>query len=243
MRRWLPLVVVAWGLALPASGGASSSAGLPGQEKSRMLMIELEGNRYLRREFDADGAVLDQQRILVGRVREEEDRLILPLSLEKLDTDGELRERSRIRLRCDPGAARMSMSLLLFSGTDGDLDAELQSEGEFMTFPVAPPDGARLPDLRIQVGLEKGALSFLGGRARIDLLDRRVSSEAPGSGYLVASRVEVRTYVLFIRVGSARYRSQEWVDPERGLVRHLLQAEDGSYSILERADEPRGGDP
>ncbi len=54
----------------------------------------------------------------------------------------------------------------------------------------------------------------------------------PSGFYSISSRIELKFYVLGIRVCSKRFDALETVTPDRGLLRLALTAEDGNSSVL-----------
>jgi hypothetical protein len=108
-------------------------------------------------------------------------------------------------------------------------------------YPTDVVGKTRLGDVTVTIKITSGALSFLGTRTKIAFSDRAaepLDSVALPAGatraYRVTSTVLARVFVLGIPVKTARLGSEEWIDPDSGLIRHRLTLKDGSVSVAER---------
>lgn len=204
-----------------------------------MPLLLVEGNRYERESSDAAGQRTARQTIEVGRLRSSGDELDVVVTVRDFDADGASSDSTQTTIRCRLDDADMVMNVLALLGPDARQVQVRITSGE-LRYPAEPTDG-RLAPIVLDARLERGALGFFRGRSRIELRDRTVSdiqqSFSPAtntyaSTYTVTSRLEVRTYVLGVRVRSNSYRSVETIALGRGLVRQALTAPDGSSVAL-----------
>ena len=119
--------------------------------------------------------------------------------------------------------------------------------GAPLVYPAQVPPSGMLPDVSVEVRVRQGVLGFLGARSRTTFSDRRIAAttwalngESAKGAYSITSRVEFRAYAWGVRVRRTRFRSEETVDPEKGLLQHVLRREDGGYSALRRLSPTSG---
>lgn len=133
------------------------------------------------------------------------------------------------------------MAILVFAGDLDKPSMRLEATGAPLIYPAAVPGSGMLPDVSVDVKVRQGVLRVFGARTRITLAVRRVAAAPPvpeaalpAGVYTIRSRAELRAYAWGIRVRRVRFESEELVDPDEGVLRHVLTREDGSYSALRR---------
>lgn len=212
----LALGVAGWAVPVRAQGRA-------------MPLLLVEGNRYERRTLDAQGQLTETQTLEVGRVRQRDGEIEVAVTVVGSDETGAATDTVRTTIRCRVEDADMAMSVLALTGAAGR-PVQLRVTGGEILYPSSP-DEARLPPVSLEATVERGVVGFLGGKSRIALRDRTVRP-GPSAGYTLTSQLELKFYVLGIRVRSRSYRMEETVDPERGLIRQVLTSSDGGSVVL-----------
>jgi hypothetical protein len=201
-----------------------------------MLLSALEGHRYERVSYDADGRAEERATIDVGSVEFDGAEVSVPLEVA-VEKDGAVARRFTTRWTCAPRAGDMVMAILVFSDDLDKPSMRLETAGTPLIYPREVPASGRLPDASVEVKVRQGMLRVLGARTRITLTDRRIElldGESTPRRHTIRSRIEVRAYAMGIRVRRVRYTSEETVDPKAGILQHILRREDGSYSALRR---------
>lgn len=202
----------------------------PGED---MLLREVAGHRYERTSYDPRGAAVGRMLIEVGELSRTDSAVEVPVTVTPYSDEGEPKESNETVWRCRQGQEHMIMPVLFLS-EDSGAEVGLEVEGDAIFYPEFPPP-RELPDLRLDIDIRKGFVSFLGGRTVVFLKDRRVRTSdegSPESQYTVFSKVDVKVFVLGIRVKHLRFDSEVVLQSGRGLVRQTLTAADGSYSVL-----------
>ncbi len=203
-----------------------------------MPIFLVEGNQYERRTFDAEGTLEGLQKLEISQVSRVDEELEITVISRSFDTSGEATDSVQTTIRCRPESASMVMNLLALVEPEGR-SVRLRLKGDEIAYPTAP-DTTLLPDISLEAKVEEGVVGFLGGRSQIVLTNRMVADPIavargdsdPEGAYSIISRIEMRFYVLGIRVRSKSYDAVETVAPGRGLIRQVLTAEDGSYTSL-----------
>ena len=200
-----------------------------------MPLLLIEGNRYERRTLDEQGRLQKSQELEVGSISRIGDEIEIAVTVIGSDEAGGPTDTVRTTIQCRVADAAMAMSVLALVGAEGRR-VRVRVTGGKVLYPSSP-DAARLPPVSLEASVEQGVVGFLGGLSRITLRDRTVRpAEGPATGYTLTSQLDLKFYVLGIRVRSQRYRMEEAINPDRGLVRQVLTASDGSSVELVLAD-------
>lgn len=197
-----------------------------------MLVATIAGHRYERTAFDSSGQLTGKAVIEVGSVAPRGESVEVPLSITTYSPAGGERGQYRSLWRCSAGQEMMIMPLVFLS-EESNRELRLEAEGDAVLYP-AVPSTAELPDVRLTLRKLGGAFGFFGGRSVIRLTNRRVErlGEQASDGYRVISSLEIKAFVLGIRVRSLRFESREIIDPGHGLVHQTLTAPNGARSVL-----------
>ena len=200
-----------------------------------MPLLLIEGNRYERRTLDEQGRLQKTQELEVGSIRQADGEIEVAVTVIGSDEAGGSTDTVRTTIRCRVENADMVMSVLALVGAEGRRVRVRVTGGEVL-YPSSPVAGS-LPPVSLEATVEQGVVGFLGGRSRIALRDRTVQpTQGPPAAYTLASRLDLKFYVLGVRVRSQSYRMEEIVTPNRGLARQVLTASDGSSVVLALTD-------
>ncbi len=208
-------------------------------QRSGMPLFLVEGNRYERRSFDADGTLEEVETLEIGQLSQLAEELEITVVSRSFLPSGEATDSVRTTIRCQPEGANMVMNLFALIKPEGR-SVRLRFEGGEINYPTTPTPTS-LPDISLEARVEEGVVGFLGGRSQIVISNRTLTDDiAGGAGnselqdaYSITSRIEMKSYVLGIRMRSRSYESIETVSPDRGLIRQRLTADDGSTTSLE----------
>jgi hypothetical protein len=234
--RWVSSSVLVLAATVAPPGIAAQDAAMP-------LQL-FEGNEYERRVFTPDGVAEGVQRITIGTITEVGDELEIPVTSHGFDEAGQPSDSVHTTIRCRPEDAGMVMNILALVQQEGR-DIRLRLRGGAVLYPDTAAAGP-LPDVTLEASVEEGVVGFLGGRSQIVLNERTVTLEPEGEvssaagSYEIASRIELKFYVLGIRVRSKRYDARETISPERGLLRLELTSEGGGVAVLTRVTSAEG---
>ena len=202
----------------------------------QMPLALVEGSRYTRRTVDAQGAEGACQTLVVGSVVVTGEEMAATLTVRPCD--GDAADASETTIRCRVGDAGMVMNVVALLGPEGR-DLALRVTGDALLYPGPPSQRVALDDVTLEADIERGTLGFLGGRTRIDFLNRMAlpsATDAPAGAYSVTETVRLRAYVLGIRVKNARYQAEETLLPDGGLLRQVLTSSDGGSIVLALAE-------
>jgi len=203
-------------------------------------MEALSGATFERQVYDADGTLRETQTLTFGALQHDEaDTAVVsvPVSIAKTGDSRSAQKTTDVIWRCDGNALAMLMSVGTYAGSGRRLDVSLQTTGPAILYPTAAAGGDTLADLVLTVRGRAGVFGLATARTRLSFVQRRVQPWADESGtYRVLSQVSARTSVFGLPVRRAGLRSEEWVDPEVGLIRHRLTSASGAVWQITRRD-------
>ncbi len=207
-----------------------------------MFLREIGGNRYERKSFDADGTLTSRTLIDVGMPEHHDGFVHVPVSATVYDPEGDVERELNSRWICQQDGQRMVMPVL-FVAEAKDSSMRLVIAGDPVIYPHEPP--AYLEDLRLTIKSEKGILSWLPGKSVVRITDRHIADDqnTQHGRYTIKEELELKIVVLGIPFRKIRRQSEETIDVEKGLVRQVLKAPDGSTSVISLLPENSHPDP
>jgi hypothetical protein len=205
------------------------------QQSRQMLLFEIDGNRYEKRNFNKEGELQSFQRLLVGSIEENDDAYRLPIELYSYNAEGELQDSTKTIYICEPGEKKVLLNI--FSFTDyaegSKIKVNLLDTNAF--YPAAPDPGWEMEPIEFALNIDKGLVGFLGGKSKITMDDRRVvpNDTLQTGQYQINSSVNIGVYVWGIKVKGFGYRVIEIIDGKRGIVWQKFTSEDdSSYFVI-----------
>lgn len=214
--------------------GLLAATSATAQGRSDMPLFLVEGNQYARRSFDEQGRLTQRQQLEISRVRAAGDDMEVVVTLWSYDEAGQPTNTVRTTIRCKTQDAGMVMNVMALIRPEGRR-VEVRLTGGEVRYPRAPTGPGTLPPVTLEANVEQGVLGFLGGKSRIRLRDRTIQAAAgPSSAYTITEWLDLKFYVLGVKVRERSYHAEQAIDPEQGLVQQTLTAPDGSYVSIER---------
>ncbi len=211
------------------------------QDTQEMPLFLIEGSRYARQSFDVNGDLERSQRLEISRLSRREESLEVQVTLYGSEENGQTPDTVRTTIQCRIREANMVMNVLSLILPEGRRVSVRVTGGEVL-YPFRPPVPDTLEDVTLEVRVKQGIVGFLGGKSRMHFRNRRLQpstfSSVPEEKvyYTITEDLHVNFYALGIKVRERSYRVEETIQPDLGLVRHVLRAPDGSYVLLERFD-------
>ena len=223
MKIWFFILISFIGL-FPSTGFT--------QEDEGMLISHIDGNRYIRKDFDKSGKLKSYQAIEVGSLNKIDDKIEAKLTVITYDVNGNMKGASQTVISCDPEAKEVMMGIFPFAGgaVNKSLKVELP-EGRDLY-----PDGWRketdLGDFNFKLSFEGGAAGFFGTESRVAFTDRKVTE--PGEGiFRVSGKMTFKAYVLGIKISTIEYNYFEDIKNGPGIIRQKFTESNGNYFTIE----------
>lgn len=217
--------------------GMAAQAGESGSDQP--FVDRVAGNCYERLVLDAAGGVTGHQRIRVREATYGARGPVARIDVVRFRTDdepgSELRVDDRFEFRMlgdivEDAQEEAALQIVGYLGSDSRVSLEFLDQA--VIYPVESCHDQDLPPVRLDVSAAGGLVDVLGGRAEIRITDRVCRSAGGGESYFIDADLRMKVYLLGIRLRNERYQSRQLVDPQRGLVRHVLAKPDGSRQEL-----------
>lgn len=234
-RGWAPavrLLFFAYVMTcVPAQAGDS--------ERDRAFVDRVAGNCYERRVLDAAGRVTGHQRIRVQDAIYGPGGPVARIDVVKFRTgvapDSELQIDDRFEFRMlgditEDAQEEAALQIVGYLGSDSRVSLDFLDHT--VIYPAESCHDQDLPPVRLNLSAMGGLVDLLGGRAEIRITDRTCRSAEDGESYFIEADLRMKVYLLGVRLRNQRYRSRQLVDPQRGLVRHVLEKPGGSRQEL-----------
>tara|TARA_R110002072_G_scaffold241207_1_gene400071 strand:+ start:26988 stop:27512 length:525 start_codon:yes stop_codon:yes gene_type:complete len=171
---------------------------LHARQSREMLLFEIDGNRYKKRNFNKQGELESFQKLLVGSIEENDDIYKLPVELYSYNAEGELQDSTKTIYTCKPEEQKILLNVFPFTdyGKGNEIKVKLLDTKTF--YPVSPESGWEMESIEFSLNIDKGLVGFLGGKSKITMYDRRmVSNDTLQTGqYQLDSKVDLGVYVL-----------------------------------------------
>lgn len=210
------------------------SAGVAFSQNKRMLLFEIDGNRYKRQNYDENGKLESFQILNVGSIQKHKNDYQLPVEIISFNQDKQPQDTTKTIYKCNPDEQRIFVNIFPYSdyGKGGEIKVKPEDTNSF--YPVNPTSGWKMGPIHFEMKINKGIVGFLGGKSKIKMYDRHVlaNDTLTASQYEIDSKVELGVYVMGIKVKSLDYRVMEIIDHDKGIIRQRFTAEDGSYFVI-----------
>jgi hypothetical protein len=239
-RRVAPLVSIV----LAVTAGLCSSIA-DGQQPTAAPPVDftqwLQRKSYERLDYGKDGELKTHQLIQFGELIPHETGCDLPLRVTSFDgvDRSKIEKDSELSLLVECSNPHLVANILKFVGDSDSQHLEARVKGDELAYPEQPWNGMRLPDLRYTVKVKKGFLAVLGSKAIVSVSERAIrisqsrdSKEKTPGTYELHSEIEVKAYILGVRVRTTGFSSHLVVDPARGPIEETLEHEDGGRTAI-----------
>jgi hypothetical protein len=204
-------------------------------QNSRMLLFEIDGNRYKKCNYNKKGELQSFQKLLVGSIEEKPDIYRLPVELYSYNAEGAIQDSAKTIYTCRPEEQRVLLNVFPFTdyAKGSEIKVSLADTNAF--YPAAPEPGWKMEPIEFQMKIDKGLVGFLGGKSKISMYDRHVTpNDTLQTGqYEINSKVDLGVYVLGLKVKGFGYRVIEIVDEDQGIIwQKFTSTDDGSYFVI-----------
>ena len=202
------------------------------QNEEGMLIFQIDGNRYYRKNYDGNNKLTSYQSIEVGSLKTSAEKVEAKLTVITYDANNNMKGASQTVITCDPAASEVMMGIFPFAGgaTNKSLKIELPKSGKL--YPLEWRKKAALEDYTFQLNFEGGAAGFFGTESSVSFTGRRVSQPSEGI-FRIAGKMTLKAYVLGIKISTIKYDYSEDFEKDVGIVRQKFTEGNGNYFTVE----------
>lgn len=219
------LLVVGLGMVTVDVGIAQIPSGL---DSTAMPLALFEGDQYTRQTFAPNGTQEGHQKVTVSRLQRAGDQAMeMEVTSYNHNEDGGVTDTLRTTITCRNDAAQIAMSPY------GQTVRRARDGGGPS---LSPPGGGVVFSPQCRNGDSSGGRDdwVSGGKSRIHLSDRQVRPTPEGASFTVQETLNMRFYVLGMKVRERTYDLEETIAAPEGVVRLVLRGPEGYQTILEQ---------
>lgn len=204
---------------------------LSAQDEEGMLIFQLDGNRYMRKNFDKNGKLKNYQTIEVGKIKTEAGKIETKMTVITYEPDGTLKDASQSNLVCTPETKQVLMGIFPFAGGKSKKSLVVKMDDGAILYPANWRQLSELKDFNFSLNFSGGAVGFFGTKSNVSISNRKVMKLKNIFG--VSGKLSMKAYALGIRVSNIEYDFYEEIDVEKGIVSQKYTEKDGDYFTTE----------
>ncbi len=201
------------------------------QNDDGMLIFQVDGNRYLRKNFDKNGELKNYQMIEVGKVNADNKKLETKMTVITYKPDGTLKDAVQSNLVCTPETKQVLMGIFPFAGGKSKNSLVVKMDDEAIMYPAHWRQLSELKDFNFSLNFSGGAAGFFGTKSNVSISNRKVMKLKNIFG--VSGKLSMKAYVLGIRVAKIEYDFYEEIDEKKGIVSQRFTENNGDYFTTE----------
>ena len=207
--------------------GETSAQGI-----EEMLLYQIEGNQYLRKNFDAQGHMKNYQTIDVGELKFSTGIIESKMTVVNYDRKGNLLSASQTTIRCNPEEREVLMGVFPFAGAKSDKALKIELKKGASLYPNDWFNKNSLPDFNFKLQVEGGVAGFLGTESQTAITQRKVMLQ-PNGLYKVSGKMTLNAYLAGINISTTVYDFFEYIDLLKGIVWQKFVNSNGEYFTIE----------
>jgi hypothetical protein len=227
--------IITFFLSIIFLAGLISAHTLHAQQSGEMLLFEIDGNRYEKRDYTSGGELQSFQKFMIGSIEKQPEIYRLPVDLYSYNAEGELQDSTKTIYSCRPEEQQVLINIFPFTdyGKGSEIKVKLLDMNTF--YPADPEPGWEMKPLEFEMNIEKGLVGFLGGKSKINMYGRQVvpNDTLQAGQYQINSEVDLGVYVLGIKMKGFGYQVIEIIDKSQGIIwQKFTSRDDGSYFVI-----------
>jgi len=191
-----------------------------------MLIEQMAGKTIVRKNFDKDSQFIDKQIFRISNLEKSAYTYSVEITTELYKKDGSLDEKYKTYYSCRPDQSSVLLMVYpFFAPKSKKIGVESQSDDFRNLY-----DLNNLKDIHLKLSFDSGILNFFGSKNNIKIFNRKL---ATGSNTkTLNSQVDIRAYLLGIKVKTISYKVAEIFDMNSNLISQEFRANDGSYFTM-----------
>ena len=218
----IQISIISFILLLPVHG-STQDAQLP--------IYQIDESRYEMRNYDEDGKLQFYQIFNTGSVSENDNMYHLPIEMYSYDEEGELQDSTKAIYYSHPGDTVLVFFVHPFNDYSEGTEIKVDLKDTSAIYPVDSDTSWQMEAIEFEMVIDKGLSSFLGGKSEVKISNRHIApNDTLRDGqFQINSRIDLKLYVLNVKIMEYYYNVTEFVDRQRGVFRQKFKSGDGSF--------------
>ena len=203
------------------------------QQGEEVLIFQVDGNNYVKKNYNKIGELLDYQIIKIGKVRKNDEQNTMSIRLYNYDKSGNLLDSSRTKYICNPKDSQLQMNIFSFAFLSANKTLMLKAKDNSNLYPIKWEVGKKMPDVLFTAEIDGGAISAFGGGGEVKIYDRSVTSyDNSNDWYQISSKLRINVYAYGVRLKTIDYFFKETVSPQKGIIAQYFKESTGEYFTI-----------
>ncbi len=203
------------------------------QNDGQMLMYQIDGNNYIKKNYDKNKKQVSSQIFKVGKVMVTEEKYVMPLKVYLYDKNGTLEDSADTKYTCKPSDSKLLMNVFPFSqfSSNKTVIVELEKGNQF--YPAELKEGTTIPDIIISLSIDGGVIGSFFSDSQIKIYERKIKTiDKQNNTYTMTSKLQIKAYMLGIRVDTINYMVEEKISKQKGILEQTFVEDTGEYFTI-----------
>lgn len=202
------------------------------QQNKQMFIFQIEGNNYIKKNYDKKGALINSQTFVVGKIRENKEEYLMSLKTYLYNKKGEFEDSTSTKYSCKPSDNKVLMNIFPFESFSSNKTVKVAlSNGEL--YPENIVEGSKLDQVTFSAFIEGGAAGAFGSSTKIKIYDRQIVKVNDNQGtYHITSKIEIKAYLYGIKIGTISYLVEEIISKQKGILEQTFKKDTGEYFTI-----------
>lgn len=203
------------------------------QESKEMLILQMEGNNYLRESFDEAGKIIRKDLLKVGKLNESKDQLSVKVKVYNYGKSGNIEDSSETKYTCKPNEEEILMNIFPFAAFSSEKTVKVQLNNEFELYPHPMKVDLKLEDIAFTVSIEGGALGLFGTKSKGTVFNREVVLyDSISKVYTLQSRISIKSFLFGFNFNTISYAVKEKIHSNKGVLQQVFKEPSGEYFTI-----------
>ncbi len=206
---------------------------LTAQQEEQMLIFQIDGNNYIKKNYDKNKKQVSSQIFKVGKVMVTEEKYVMPLKVYLYDKNGVLEDSANTKYTCKPSDSKLLMNVFPFAQFSSNKTVTVELENGTQFYPSELKEGLTIPDIIISLSIDGGVIGSFFSDSQIKISERKIVKVNNEKGtYVVTSKLQIKAYMLGIRVDTINYIVTETISKQKGILEQTFVEDTGEYFTI-----------
>ena len=210
----------------------TDSQSIYAQKNKQMLIFQIEGNNYIKKNYDKKGELINSQTFVVGKIRKNKELYIMSLKTYLYNNKGEFEDSTSTKYICKPTDNKVLMNIFPFGNFSSNKTVKVAlSYGDL--YPENIVEGGKLDQVIFSAFIEGGTAGAFGSSTKINIFDRQIVKVNDNQGiYHITSKIEIKAYLYGIKIGTISYLVEEIISKQKGILEQTFKKNTGEYFTI-----------
>ncbi len=203
------------------------------QQEEQMLIFQIDGNKYIKKNYDKDKKLINSQIYKMGEVAKKKGFYTMPLKVYTYDKNDKLKDSSEAKYICNLPAGEIFMNVFSITELKANKTVKIELGSSNKFYPNSWQTGLKIADISFTLKVEGGVLGAFGTNSKVRLYDRKITSyDTLNNTYSITGKMEVMAYMFGLRLDTIDSTIKESVHPQKGIIQQYLKESTGKYFTI-----------